>query len=62
MTARPRVAGLVLSLVLVAVGIVLLLNNLGVLHWAVWRRIIHFWPLVLVLSGAWLFWRHVKGD
>ncbi len=62
MTARPRVAGLVLSLVLVVVGIVLLLNNLGVLHWAVWRRIIQFWPLVLVLGGAWLFWRHVKGD
>jgi hypothetical protein len=62
MTARPRAAGVILSVVVIALGVILLLNNLGIVHWAVWRRILEWWPAVLVLGGAWLLFRHVKGE
>ena len=62
MAGRSRASGVVLSLLLVALGVVLLLNNLGLLRWSVWRWIAHLWPLVLILGGAWLLWRHLRGD
>ena len=43
--------GIVLPLLLIAVGSVLLLNNLGVLSWTVWANLAQVWPVVLVLVG-----------
>jgi hypothetical protein len=38
-------------LVLVLLGGLLLLNNLGLLPWDVWATVVRFWPLLLVLIG-----------
>jgi len=43
--------GLVLPFLLIVVGGVLLLNNLGVLSWSVWSTLAQLWPVVLVLVG-----------
>jgi hypothetical protein len=38
-------------LILLLAGVLLLLNNLNVVPWAIWREIWPFWPLLLVLLG-----------
>lgn len=38
-------------LLLIVIGTLLLLNNMGVLPWAVWDNIWRFWPLILILFG-----------
>jgi len=48
MRRRPRI---VLPLILILVGVLLLLNNFGLLPWSIWGALIHFWPLILVLLG-----------
>ncbi len=47
----PRRGGVVGPLILIVVGGVLLLQNLGYLPWSLWRDIWRLWPLVLVLVG-----------
>jgi len=39
------------ALILISVGIILLLNNFGVLPWSVWSVLFKFWPLILVSLG-----------
>ncbi len=50
-TVRRRAGGFVLPLLLVATGIGLLLNNLGILGWNVWNAIIRLWPILLIAVG-----------
>lgn len=38
-------------LLLLGVGILLLLNNLGVVPWSIWQALWPFWPVLLVLLG-----------
>ncbi|HEX6290078.1 MAG TPA: DUF5668 domain-containing protein [Herpetosiphonaceae bacterium] len=50
--ARPaRHGGLVGPALLVAVGVVFLLNNMGILAWSVWDMLWRFWPVVLIAIG-----------
>lgn len=37
--------------VLISVGIVLLLNSLGILSWDLWEFLWRFWPLFLIVAG-----------
>ncbi len=39
------------GVILISVGVVFLLNNLGYVPWAVWFRILSLWPVVLVALG-----------
>src|SRR3972149_10241470 len=45
-------SGAVWALFLIFIGVVFLLNNLGVLPWTVWGVLWRFWPLLLVLWGV----------
>jgi hypothetical protein len=50
--AAPRRRGSVVwPLLLIAVGSIFLLQNLGILPWSVWGQIWRLWPLALVLIG-----------
>lgn len=40
-----------LGLILVALGVIFLLQNLGVLGWGIWGTLWSFWPVILVLIG-----------
>jgi hypothetical protein len=46
---RPR--GFVFPLLFVIVGVVLLLNNLGILPWSIWTALGQLWPVLLILFG-----------
>jgi hypothetical protein len=39
------------SFLLIAAGIVLLLNNFEVLPWSIWDTIVIFWPVIFIMIG-----------
>jgi hypothetical protein len=44
-------SGLVGPVILIGLGVVFLLNNLGILNWSVWDVIFRLWPVLLVAAG-----------
>jgi hypothetical protein len=46
-----RRGSLVWPVVLIGLGVIFLLNNLGILSWDIWMTIIRLWPLLLVAVG-----------
>ncbi|MGE5527791.1 MAG: LiaI-LiaF-like domain-containing protein [Patescibacteria group bacterium] len=47
---RPK--SLVGPVILVGLGVIFLLNNLGRLEWSVWEAILRFWPAILIAFGV----------
>ncbi|RJR25472.1 hypothetical protein C4578_01560 [Candidatus Microgenomates bacterium] len=43
--------GVTWAVFLIFAGVILLLNNLGLVSWSVWASLWKFWPLILVLGG-----------
>lgn len=46
-----RRGGLVGPAILTGLGIVFLLNNLGILSWTIWETLLRLWPVLLVAAG-----------
>jgi hypothetical protein len=46
-----RRRGLVGPVILIGLGIVFLLNNLGILSWSIWETLLRLWPVLLVAAG-----------
>ena len=44
-------SGFVNSVILIFIGLILLLNNLGYLPWDIWKTLILFWPVLLIFWG-----------
>lgn len=51
MEGRTRRGGLVGPMILIGLGVVFLLNNLGYLPWSVWATLLRLWPVLLVAAG-----------
>jgi hypothetical protein len=51
MSERERRGSLVGPAILIALGVILLLNNLGVLAWSVWDVMFRLWPILLIAVG-----------
>ena len=51
MDKRPQRGGLVGPLILIGLGIVFLLSNLGALEWDVWWTLLRIWPVFLIAGG-----------
>lgn len=51
MEGEFRRGGLVGPIILIGLGVVFLLNNLGVLEWNVWDVVFQTWPLLLIAWG-----------
>ncbi len=51
MEARYRRRGLVGPVILIGLGVVFLLNNLGMLDWGVWLFFLRLWPVLLIAIG-----------
>lgn len=52
MARNGRPALSLFALLLIAVGVVLLLQNLGVLSWELWLEVWRFWPVLLIAIGV----------
>jgi hypothetical protein len=48
---RERRGGLVFPILLIAAGIVLLLNTLGIVDWSIWPSLLTLWPIILIAIG-----------
>jgi len=48
MRRKPSLIG---PIILIAIGVLFLLNNFGLLPWGVWELVWRFWPLILILVG-----------
>ena len=51
MSERTRAGGLVGPVLLIGLGLIILMNNLGVLNWSVWDMLFRLWPLILIATG-----------
>lgn len=51
MSNRRRGGSLVGPVILIGLGIVFLLNNLGILAWSAWEVALHLWPVLLIAAG-----------
>jgi len=51
MNTRHARHGLVWPVILIGAGVVLLLNNLGVLPWGIWQTLLGLWPVLLIAAG-----------
>jgi len=60
MTANHRLRGSFMPLVFIGAGILLLLNSLELVDWAVWPRLARFWPILVIAFGANLLWQHFR--
>jgi hypothetical protein len=58
MDERKRRGSLVGPVILIGLGIIWLLNNLGMLEWSVWEVIFRLWPVLLVAVGLDLLLGH----
>jgi len=56
----PRWTTLIGPVVIIAVGIVFLLNTTGVLNWSVWGEIGRLWPIAVILLGLSLLLQHLR--
>lgn len=43
--------GLVGPVILIGLGVIFLLNNLGLLSWSIWGTLLRLWPILLVAAG-----------
>lgn len=43
--------GFVFPLIIITIGVILLLNNLGIISWEIWRTLWLYWPVILILFG-----------
>ena len=48
------------GVILISVGLVFLLNNLGYVAWDVWFRILSLWPVILIAIGIELIFRKTR--
>lgn len=51
MEYRVRRGGLVWPMILIAAGVVVLLNNLGIVSWNIWWSLARLWPVLLIAIG-----------
>lgn len=51
MNDRVRRRSLIGPLLLIGIGVVFLMNNLGALRWNIWELILRFWPVLLIAAG-----------
>ncbi len=50
----------VFGILLLYLGIVFLLQTLGVLPWGLWAKLWQFWPVLLIIMGLGMLFRHHK--
>ncbi len=45
---------------LLFIGVVLLLQTLGILPWSLWNTLWRFWPVILIITGVGVLLKHLN--
>ncbi len=48
---QPKRISFLGPILLIAVGVILLLNTLSILDWSIWWRLLRLWPVLLIAAG-----------
>ena len=48
---KPKRISFLGPVLIIAVGVILLLNTLGILDWSVWWNLLRLWPVLLIAAG-----------
>lgn len=48
---QPKRINVLGPVLLMAVGVILLLNTLGILDWSIWWQLLRLWPILLIAAG-----------
>ena len=48
---RREHGGVVGPVILISLGVIFLLNNLGLLDWGIWQTVLRLWPVLLIGAG-----------
>ena len=59
MSTDRRLRGAILPVAFIVIGVLLLLNTLHVVDWAIWSQLVRYWPVLVIGFGVHLLWRHV---
>lgn len=60
MITDRRIRGAIMPVLFIVAGILLLLNSLELIDWAIWPRLARLWPVVIIGFGASLLWQHFR--
>lgn len=60
MSSRRSTQSLLFPLLLVFVGVMFLLTNLGVVERSIWSEVLRYWPVILILMGVDALVRHAS--
>ncbi len=58
--AKRRKDPLAWGVILIVIGVVLLLANIGLTRWDIWEFIARLWPVILIAWGAWKIYFAIK--
>ena len=60
MPADRRFRGAIMPVLFIIAGVVLLLNTLDVVDWAIWPQLARLWPIIVIGFGASLLLQHFR--
>jgi len=60
MSSDRQYRGAILPILFIVVGILLLLNTLNIVDWAIWPKVVRLWPIVVIGFGANLLLQHFR--
>jgi len=60
MPAERRLRGAIMPILFIIAGVVLLLNSLDIVDWAIWPQMARLWPVVVIGFGVSLLLQHFR--
>jgi hypothetical protein len=60
MMLHRSTAAFVVPILLICVGVILLLNTLGIVSWTSWSEIGRFWPVLVIALGLSILWKNLR--
>jgi len=60
MAANRQLRRAILPVAFIVAGILLLLNTLDLVDWAIWPQLARLWPILIIGFGAQLLWQHFR--
>ena len=60
MSSDRKLRGGIMPVLFIVTGVVLLLNTLDVVDWAIWPKVVRLWPILVIGFGANLLLQHFR--